>query len=148
MIYINGLADELSSNAKLFSDDTSLFSLLHNLDSSAVERKSDLAKISHWAHQWKMSFNPDSNKQAQEAVISRKVNKDSHTPLNFNNNIVYQATSQKFPGIIPDNRLSFAEHLRLVFSKINKTIGILRKLQYLIPRSTLVIYKIFIRPHL
>ena len=45
-------------------------------------------------------------------------------------------------GIVLDSRLSFEEHLRLVSGKINKTIGLLRKLQCLIPRSSLLdIYK-------
>ena len=35
LIYINDLADGLSSNAKLFADDTSLFSVVHNVDTSA-----------------------------------------------------------------------------------------------------------------
>ena len=39
--YINDLADELSSNTKLFADDTSLFSVVHNRDSSAVEINND-----------------------------------------------------------------------------------------------------------
>ena len=36
LIYINDLADELSSNAKLFADETSLFSVAHNRDSSEL----------------------------------------------------------------------------------------------------------------
>ena len=47
-----------------------------------------------------------------------------------------------------DNRLPFEEHLRLVFSKINKAIGLLRKLQCLISRyARLTVYKTFVRPH-
>ena len=90
LIYINDLADELSSNAKLFADDTSLFSVAHNRDSSAAELNNDLAKISHWAQQWKMSLNPDPRKQAHEVIFSRKVNKESHPHLTFNNSTVYQ----------------------------------------------------------
>ena len=57
--------------------------------------------------------------------------------------------SQKHLGIILDNCLSFEEHLRLVFSKINRTIGLSCKLQCLIPRSALLtIYKTFVQPHL
>ena len=93
--------------------DISSFSVMHNIDSSAAEFNNDLAKTRHWAHQWNMSFNQDSSKQAQEVIFSRKVNKDSHPTLTFNNNIVYQATPQKHLGIILDNRLSFEEHLRL-----------------------------------
>ena len=144
MIYINDLADELSSNTKLFTDDTSLFSVVYNKDSSAAELNIDLAKISHSEQQWKMSFNPDPSEQAHEAIFSRKVKKDSHHPLTFSNSIVYQAASQKHLSIILDNLLSFEEHLRLVFSKMNRTIGLLRKLQCLIPRfALLTIYRNF-----
>ena len=105
--------------------------------------------ISHVTQQWKMSFNPDPSKQAQEVIFSRKVNKDSHLSLTFNNSIVYQVTSRKHLGIILDNRLSFEEHLRLVVSKTNRTIGLLCKLRCLIPRSTLLtLYKTFLWPHL
>ena len=51
--------------------------------------------------------------------------------------------------MIVDNHLSFEEHLRLLFSKINRTNGLLRTLQCLIPRSELLtIYKTSVRPHL
>ena len=48
-----------------------------------------------------------------------------------------------------DRKLNFEEHLSKVESKVNKTIGIIRKLQNVLPRSALItIYKSFIRPHL
>ena len=59
LIYINDLADGLSSNAKLFADGTSLFSVVHNANTTAKELNNDLVKISRWDYQWKMSFNPD-----------------------------------------------------------------------------------------
>ena len=37
LIYINDLPDGLSSNAKIFADDTSLFSVVHDLNTSAIE---------------------------------------------------------------------------------------------------------------
>ena len=48
-IYINDLADSLSSNAKLFVDDTSLFSVFHNANTTAKELNNDLVKINRWA---------------------------------------------------------------------------------------------------
>ena len=36
-IYINDLSDGLSSKARLFTDDTSLFSFLHYIDTSTIE---------------------------------------------------------------------------------------------------------------
>ena len=112
----------------MFADDTSIFSVVHNIDSSAAELDNGLAKISHWLHQWKMSFNPDSSRQAHEFISGRKFNKDSHPPLTFNNNIVHQGASHKHLVIILDNRLSFEEQRTLVFTIINKTIGLIRKL--------------------
>ena len=35
LVYINDLADGLSLNAKLFADDTYLFSVIHNVKTSA-----------------------------------------------------------------------------------------------------------------
>ena len=49
LIYINDLPDGLSSNCKLFADDMSLFSIVHDLTISSSELYSDLAKISEWA---------------------------------------------------------------------------------------------------
>ena len=78
LIYINDLPDGLSSNAKLFADDTSLFSVVHDINTSTIELNSDLKKINDWAFQWKMTFNPDSSKQAQEIIFSRKLKKATH----------------------------------------------------------------------
>ena len=55
LIYIN----DLSTNAKLFADDTSIFSVVRDINTSAAHFNNDLRKISNWAFQWKMSFNPD-----------------------------------------------------------------------------------------
>ena len=73
LIYINDLSEGLSSNAKLFSDDTSFFSVIHDNNTSAIELNSDLAKINRWAFHFKISFNPDPTKQAQEIIFNRKL---------------------------------------------------------------------------
>ena len=149
LIYINDLSEGLSTNAKLFADDTSLFSVIHDIQTSANDLNNDLKAINKWAFQWKMSFNPDPTKQAQEVIFSRKTKKSSHPPLVFNNANVCHTASQKHLGIILDSQLMFETHLKTVTTKINKTIGLLRKLQNVLPRSALTtIYKAFVRPHL
>ena len=55
LIYINDLSDDLSTTAKLFADDTSLFSIVQNVNTSANHVNSDLSKISNWAFQWEMN---------------------------------------------------------------------------------------------
>ena len=46
VIYINDLLDNLSSNVKLFADDASLFSAIHDINVSAGELNEDLKKKS------------------------------------------------------------------------------------------------------
>ena len=58
------------TNVKLFANDTSLFSVVHDVNSFSANLNNDLLKISDWAIQWKMSFNPDPSKQAQELIFS------------------------------------------------------------------------------
>ena len=97
-----------------------------------------------------MSFNTDPNKQTQELILSRKINREDHPPLVFNNNNLSEANSQKHLGIALGNSLSFAEHLKVMLSKVNEiTVGLLRKLHNILPRSPrFTIYKAFVRPHL
>ena len=116
LIYINDLSDGLSTNARLFADDVSLFSVVDNINLSVTNLNSDLSKINAWANQWKMTFNPDPNKQAQE-VFSRKTKKISHPPLNFSNNSVQQVQFQKHLGVYLDGKFDFRERLQSMFKK-------------------------------
>ena len=148
LVYINDLSNGLKSNPKLFADDTSLFSVIHDVNSSQIDLNEDLDKINNWAYQWKMSFNHDPSKKAQEVVFSRKVNNVLHSPLTFSNVDVDQIRSQKHSGMFLEFTLSFNEHLETVFAKLNRGIAILRKLQSVLSREALlIIYKSFIRPH-
>ena len=94
---------------------------------SASHLNSDLSKITSWAFQWKMSFNPDPSKQAQEVIFSRKIQKTCHPSIYFNHKSIKQVPSQKHLGLILDNKLNFQEHLKNILNKVNKTIGLLRK---------------------
>ena len=51
LISINNLSDGLTSNAELFTDDTSLFPAFHNINSTGNDLNSNLMKISNWAFQ-------------------------------------------------------------------------------------------------
>ena len=63
LIYINYISDGLKNECKQFADDTSLFSVVHDISTSASDLHGDLEKLVNWAFKWKMNFNPDPNKQ-------------------------------------------------------------------------------------
>ena len=112
LIYINDLSDNLASNPKLFADNTSLFFVVKNVNASNIDLNNDLEKIGEWGFQWKMSFNPDPNKQAQELIFFRKVQTANHPSLFFNENVVPKTTLQKHLGKFLDSKLNFSEHLK------------------------------------
>ena len=70
LIYINDLEKHVKSKIKFFADDTMIFSVVHDPLLTANELNQDLYTINNWAHQWKLSFNPDVNKQAVEVLFS------------------------------------------------------------------------------
>ena len=57
LVYINDICNKLSTNVKLFADDTSLFSIVNDANKSFENLSNHLFIISNWAYQWKMSFN-------------------------------------------------------------------------------------------
>ena len=117
LVYINDLPDGLTTNARLFADDVLLFPVVDKIDLSTTNLNNDLSKTNAWASQWKMTFNPDPNKQAQEVIFSRKTKKTSHPPLNFSNNTVQQVQIQKHLGVYLNgkldlNQFNIVQHLQ------------------------------------
>ena len=93
LIYINDLVDDLSSEAKLFADDTSLFTIVYDEAIAADHLNHDLSIISDWAYQWKMQFNPDKNKQAVQVIFSCQKYKSIHPSSIFNQSEVVKRCS-------------------------------------------------------
>ena len=140
LIYINDLFDDLSRNVKLFVDNTSLFSVVCDINTLATHLNKDLRKIRNWTFHWEMSFNPDPSKQAQEVIFSFKHQKICHPSIYSNNNPIESVSSQKHVGRILDTKLNFQEHIKNIITKVNKTIGLLRKLQNIL--SSIITYNI------
>ena len=86
----------------------------------------DLRRISKWAYNWKMLFNPDPSKPAQEVVFSRKKKLQSHPTISLNNIQVERASYVKHLGILLDEKLNFKQHIDSVILKINKGISVLK----------------------
>ena len=113
------LPEGLQSSVKLFADDTSLFSTVYDPNMSADQLNKDLKKISDWAYKWKMIFNPDFSKQAQEVIFSRKTNKINHPATTFNTFPVARTPYQKHLGLYLDEKLNFNHHINVKISKAN-----------------------------
>ena len=95
-----------------------------------------------------MEFNPDPNKPAQEIIFSRKISKENHPELLYNDNPINQELSIKHLGVVLDEKLNFKTHIQAKISKAMTGIGLINKLRSLLPCSSLLtIYEFFVRPH-
>ena len=65
----NTLPAWLMSVAKLFTDDTSLYSVVYDFKTTSVSLKEDLVKINQWTYQWTTLFVPNTSKQVQEMAF-------------------------------------------------------------------------------
>lgn len=66
---INNFVEGLKSNRKLIADDSALFFVVKDIDSSQIKLDVHQTK-NKCVYQWKMNSNPDTPKQAQEIVFS------------------------------------------------------------------------------
>ena len=140
LIYINDLPDGINSLCKISVDDTSLFSKFSDIYKSASNLNDDLEKVSYLVYQWKMQFNPDPNKQANEVIFSRKTSSNnlSHPPIKFSNNNISKCPDQKHLGIALDSKLNFNAHGDQKIKKRNRIIGLIRRLSINLPRNALL----------
>lgn len=94
------------------------------------------------AFQWKISLKLDLSIRAQEIILSGTIKTSFfHPSLRFNNDIFSQVSYQKVLGTFVDDRLTFEIHLKLITAKVNKTVGLLQKLQNNLPRLVLMIIR-------
>ena len=105
-----------------------IFSVVHDPLSTANELNKDLQTITTWAHQWKLSFNPDKNKQAVEVLFSHKIKKPVHPPIFFNNAEVVRVNEHKHLGLILDSKLSFSQHVNEKIKIARKSLGVIKYL--------------------
>jgi len=149
LVYINDLADNISSDMRLFADDSSLFTSVKDVTQTHDKLVKDLQTITMWAYQWKMVFNPDLTKQAVEVIFSCKNNQPAHPELHFNTIPVAREHFTKHLGVYLDSRLNFSKHIKEQVLKATKGVSLLKFLSKYVGRNVLDLsYKMYVRPHL
>ena len=69
--------------------------------------------------------------------------------ITFNGTIIHRVTSIKFLGVFVDEHSNWKKHILHVSSKISRSIGIMNRLCYVLPKSTLLtLYYSLIHPNL
>ena len=144
LIYINDIVNDISSEIRLFADDTSLYIIVDNPVASAAAINGDLRLIHTWSKTWLVDFNPT---KTESLIISRKNIKPFHPDVSMNNVVIKNVDIHKHLGISFSNDAKWNSHIELTVSRAWKRIGLLRSLKFLLNRSCLEkLYISFIRP--
>ena len=85
----------------------------------------------------------------KKSFFQKKPRESFHPNLYFNKFVFGKVQTQKHLELKLDKKLGLKKHLKDKFAKVNREIGILKKLIGFLPcHSLITLYKSFIRPHL
>ena len=144
LLYINDIVKDIKSNLRLFADDTSLFLVGENPLSAAQILNSDLDKITKWAKDWLVSFNPI---KTETMLLSRRLLQHAHPVLYILNQQITEVEHHKYLGIYFSKDGTWHKHINYIKEKAWKRINTMRKLKFQLDRKSLeIIYLVFIRP--
>ena len=105
LVFINDLPEKLSSQVRLFADDTAVYLTIGGLDDGTV-LQNDLDKLSLWESQWDMEFNP-SKCQVVQVTTSRKAINTAYT---LHGQILELVTSARYLMVDISSGLSWNSH--------------------------------------
>ena len=144
LIYINDIADCITSNFKLFADDTSIFEVVE-INSGEIAQKLtyDLSNLNIWANRWDIKFNP----QKTESMLFSRKREQTNPDILFAGDTVSSVKIHKHLGLTFSSDGKWSHHIINIYNKAYKRINILRMLKYKVDRKSLTtIYTSFIRP--
>ena len=147
-MYVNDLPSSLTrSFCTLYADDTCI-SLANNNFSELFETLNyDLVNLHRWLSTNRLTLNV--SKTVAINFSTRPAPLNSNCELKVNSETVQFVKHASYLGVVLDQRLSFAQHIDKLCSKISKNIGIIRRLSSVVPRPILrTLYFSLVNPYL
>ena len=142
LIYINDIANGVSSSTKLFADDGLLFREITSQD-DARELQKDLTSVTSWSKTWQMRFNP-SKCHILRMYRGKKIITHDYTMLGHK---LTSVENHPYLGVELDQSLSWKPHIDKITSKAHNTLNFLRRNMYRSPQKTKeAAYKTLVRP--
>ena len=144
LIYVDDIITDIESEILLFADDTSLFEPITNPNESIAKLNRDLDRLSAWASQWLVNFNPEKTKYM---IFSKKLDKVEYEPLFLDGKRLERVQTHTQLGITFSEDFTWDKHIKDKCTAALKRVNLLKRLALKIPRQTkLIIYTAFIRP--
>ena len=130
----------------MFADDTNLFLSNINLQLLVSNVNIELAKVSCWLKLNKLSINV---KKTYFIIFhSRQWYVISDINITIDGVLIEKATHNKFLGVMFSEYLTWNKHLKVLLSNVNKNVGVVRKLRYILPSCIITkLYNPLILPY-
>jgi len=144
LLFVNDLCQNLSSNIRLFADDTVLYREISSAEDHSI-LQSDLDKIAKWCEENKMSLNVTKCKVMNVC----RLHAVSGFDYTLNDCILETVSKYKYLGIFITSNLSWDTHVNYICSRANRSLGFIkRQLGKCSPEIKLKAYTTLVRPHL
>ena len=142
-IFINDIADVVSSGCRIFADDTKVYNKCCNSDVI----QNDILNLQEWTNTWNLYFNVAKCKVLH--IGQNNPNKEYTMNNNNGSAIIDSCENEKDLGVTFDCKLTFDAHVQNVIKKANRILGIIRRTFTFMDVDTFLrLYKTMVRPHL
>ena len=141
VIFINDIVNDIESEILLFADDTTLLASGKDPAETSEILNRDLKKISTWANNWKVTFNP---KKSKDMIFSNKMLNNS-PPLIFNETTIDRVNLHKHLGIFLTSNLDWSYQINQSCLKANRKLAVLRSVKYLKRKTLDLLFKVTVR---
>ena len=142
LAYINDLPENLTTNSRLFADDTAVYNRVVNAQDQSQLQK-DLQQLAVWEKNWDMEFHPA---KCNTLPVTRKRHPLKHD-YQLQGHTLEVVNSAKYLGVTLQHRLDWDDHINSIWTKANKVLGFLRRnLKISSPSIKAKAYKTFVRP--
>ncbi|CAC5410790.1 unnamed protein product [Mytilus coruscus] len=142
LVHINDIAENVTSELRLFADDCVCYREIKNEDDCA-ELQKDIDTLGNWATNWGMRFQPI---KCNMMTLSRK-KKITSFKYTLKNTELQFLTSIKYLGVNITNDLHWGKHTEEICNKSYRTLGLLKRNLSACPLEVkLQAYKGLIRP--
>ena len=122
LVYINDLPDKVTSQVRLFADDTAMYLTMEGAKNSSVLQQ-DLDRLSVWESDWDMEFNP-SKCQVVQVAGSRKPVSATYV---LHGVALETVTCARYLGVDVSSNLSWGSHIDRITGTAHKTLGFVKR---------------------
>ena len=144
LLFVNDIGNDITSNIKLFADDTLLYGLVHNSD-DAISLQSDLDKLVEWAKLWQMAFNP---LKCYVLRVCRTKCPFIH-PYTMLGHTLQAVDHYPYLRVSLSENLNWKQHIQNITNKANLTLGFVKRNLHHCPQKVKdQAYKSLVRPRL